>query len=192
MAVKAVFLDKDGTLIANVPNNTDLSLVRFLPGAEEALGLFHGLGYKLCIVTNQPGVANGLFTEEEVRGVGSYLGERLRAAGAPLAAFCYCPHHPEGKIPEYRKACFCRKPAPGMILKAARRLGADPRRSWLLGDTLDDVEAGHSAGCRSILIDNGGETEWVLSPARRPDVIVRDLAEAAEVIREQEASGGGL
>jgi ribonucleoside-diphosphate reductase alpha chain len=97
----------------------------------------------------------------------------------PLAGFYYCPHHPHGSVPAYAVTCDCRKPRPGLILRAAREQGVDPARSWLVGDILDDVEAGRAAGCRTVLLDNGHETEWVLSPARRPDGVAADLAEAA-------------
>jgi histidinol phosphatase-like enzyme len=110
------------------------------------------------------------------------LEELLAGLGATLAGFHYCPHHPEGVVPEYSVCCGCRKPAPGLIERAAREAGVSSRGSWLVGDILDDVEAGSRAGCTTILLDNGNETEWVITPPRRPDYIVRDLDEAAELI----------
>ena len=116
----------------------------------------------------------------------------LAAFGVPLAGFTYCPHHPEGSVEGLAMACDCRKPAPGMIVRMAAEHGIDLARSWMIGDILDDVQAGRGAGCRTILIDSGNETKWVLSPEREPHYRAPDLADAARHILEQddtEASG---
>jgi histidinol-phosphate phosphatase family protein len=110
---------------------------------------------------------------------------QLRAAGAPLQAMYVCPHHPCAKEPAYAAVCDCRKPAAGMILRAADEHGIALRESWMIGDILDDVEAGSRAGCRTILIDNGGETEWRRSA---PNFVARDLAEAARFIVQNRRS----
>ncbi|MDA0301604.1 MAG: HAD-IIIA family hydrolase, partial [Chloroflexi bacterium] len=102
--------------------------------------------------------------------------------GAELAGFYYCPHHPEGSVTEFAVECSCRKPAEGMILRAAAELGINPAESWMVGDTLDDVEAGNRAGCRTILLDNGNETEWRVDGKRWPSVVVGDLDRAAAII----------
>jgi histidinol phosphatase-like enzyme len=94
----------------------------------------------------------------------------------------YCPHHPDAPHPRYAVRCKCRKPAAGMLLQAAGQHALDLERSWMVGDTLDDVEAGHRAGCRAILIDNGNETEWRAGPDRHADVVVTNLAQAARII----------
>jgi D-glycero-D-manno-heptose 1,7-bisphosphate phosphatase len=106
----------------------------------------------------------------------------LADLSVPLDGFFYCPHHPEGIVPQYAVACGCRKPEPGLILAAAREHGFALAHSWFIGDILDDVEAGRRAGCRTALIDNGNETEWVRSPLRWPDLVARDVAEAARRI----------
>ncbi len=178
----AVFLDKDGTLIDDVPDNVDPALIRLAPRAEEGLPLLHQAGYRLIVVSNQAGVARGLFQESALRGVEDRIRELLGRLGVPLAGFSYCPHHPEGAVGRYAHACDCRKPAPGMLVGAAWAGGLDLGRSWLVGDILDDVEAGRRAGCRTVLIDNGNETEWVLTPGRTPDHRAGDLAEAARII----------
>ncbi len=112
--------------------------------------------------------------------------------GATLHAVYACPHHPKGRVPEYTCACLCRKPMPGLLRRAAADHGVDLRRSWFVGDILDDVEAGRRAGCRTILIDNGNETQWVVDPRnphlRTPDHVVRDLDAAARII-DGSASG---
>src|SRR6185437_10611233 len=163
---RAVFLDKDGTLIDDVPDNVDPALVRLAPGAAEGLPLLRAAGLRLVVVSNQSGVARGLFPESALEGVEARLRELLEGVGVSLDAFLYCPHHPGGVVPRYAVACDCRKPAPGMVVRASRELGIDPSRSWLVGDILDDVEAGNRAGCGTVLIDNGNETEWVTGPYR--------------------------
>jgi histidinol-phosphate phosphatase family protein len=178
----AVFLDKDGTLVEDVPYNVDPEQIRLAPGAAEGLAALHEAGYALVVVSNQSGVARGRFAEAALPGVERSLRRLLAAFGVPLAGFYYCPHHPEGTVSAYAVRCVCRKPAPGMLHRAASELGIDLARSWMVGDILDDVEAGRAAGCRTILIDNGNETEWRTGPGRRPTRVAADLAEAARLI----------
>jgi len=177
-----VFLDKDGTLVENIPYNVDPACMHLAPGAERALPMLADAGFRFAVITNQPGVALGHFAESALADVHARLREMLHAIGVALAGFYYCPHHPDGVIPAYAVRCDCRKPAPGLVLCAARELDADPRRSWLIGDILDDIEAGNRAGCRTVLLDNGNETEWVLDAQRHPGHIARDLLGAATII----------
>jgi histidinol-phosphate phosphatase family protein len=179
-----VFLDKDGTLVEDVPYNVNPAQVRLAPGAANGLPRLAAAGFRLAVVSNQSGVARGYFPESALKGVETRLVELLGDIGVSLAGFFYCPHHPEGTIAGYAVACDCRKPAPGLVLAAARELGTDPRACWMVGDILDDVEAGRRAGCRTVLIDNGNETEWLPGPLREPHFRVRDLAEAADAILE--------
>ncbi len=191
MAQRAVFLDKDGTLVEDVPYNVDPARIRLMPGAQDALQALHAAGYLIVVVSNQSGVARGLFPEQALRGVEQHLREALGRAGVPLAGFYYCPHHRDGIVPAYAIACGCRKPEPGLIYRAACELAIDLHASWLMGDILDDVEAGRRAGCRTVLIDHGSETEWILTPERRPDHVVGDLAGAAQLVLDQRAAPGG-
>src|SRR5690242_11813204 len=179
---RAVFLDKDGTLIEDVPYNVDPAQVRLAPGAAEGLPRLHAGGFRLVVVSNQSGVARGLIAEEALGAVRDRLRDLLAELGVPLGGFYYCPHHPEGVVTRYAVACRCRKPAPGLILDAARAHGVAVGKSWFVGDILDDVEAGRRAGCRTVLIDNGNETEWVLTPSREPHWRAADLAAAARHI----------
>lgn len=163
----AVFVDKDGTLVENVPYNVDPALLRFMPGVFEALAALAAQGYALLLATNQSGLARGYFTRSQFALLQGALEKRLREeAGIELLDVLVCPHAPaDNGAPD----CLCRKPAPGMLLRAALRHRIDLSRSWMVGDTLDDVEAGHRAGCRSLLFDSGGETKWRRSPLREPE-----------------------
>jgi len=183
----AIFFDKDGTLINDVPYNVDPSLIDLAPGAAEGAALLAAAGYSLVVVSNQSGIARGLFPESAVAAVEARIRELLSTHRIPLAGFYYCPHHRQGKIARYTADCGCRKPAPGMLVRAADELGLDLDRSWMIGDILDDVEAGHRAGCQSVLIDNGHETLWQWKPQRRPDVVAPDLAAAARAILAADA-----
>jgi D-glycero-D-manno-heptose 1,7-bisphosphate phosphatase len=168
---RAVFLDKDGTLVENVPYNVDPERMALAPGAAEAVGRLAEHGYRILVVSNQPGVALGYFALTDLRGVEQRLDQLLPA----LDGFYFCPHAPEA-------GCSCRKPACGMLMRAAQEHAIDLRSSWMVGDILDDIEAGRRAGCRTVLVDNGNETEWDLSAARRPHGRVAGLAEAASLI----------
>ncbi len=148
----------------------------------EGLTALHENGYALIVVSNQSGVAHGFFPERALRGVERSLRRQLAAFGVPLAGFYYCPHHPQGRVNGYAVSCRCRKPAPGMLRRAAADLGIDLAESWMVGDILDDIEAGRRAGCRTVLIDNGNETQWQRGPGRRPHYRAADLAEAARLI----------
>jgi D-glycero-D-manno-heptose 1,7-bisphosphate phosphatase len=182
MAQPAVFLDKDGTLIKDVPYNIDPAQIELVDGSTHSLKRLRAAGYRLVVVTNQSGVARGLFPETAMQGVRAQIETLL---GLQLDGFYYCPHHPRGTLPAYAIECECRKPNPGMLLTAARDLDLDLAASWMVGDILNDVEAGHRAGCRAILIDNGNETEWIPGPHRQPDYTVGGLSEAADRILER-------
>jgi histidinol-phosphate phosphatase family protein len=180
-APRAVFVDKDGTLIEDVPYNVDPDLIRLTDGAADALRLLHAAGYQAIVISNQAGVARGYFEEAALGPVEDRLRALLREAGVPLAGFYSCPHHPDGVVAAYAVVCACRKPAPGLIERAAREHGIDLSRSWMIGDILHDIEAGKRAGCRTVLLDVGHETEWDLTPARTPDLIAGGLPEAARL-----------
>jgi len=179
---RAVFLDKDGTLIENVRYNVEPLQVRFTANAIDGVRRLHELGFLLIVVSNQPGVAFGYFDEAALDALGRYLKAMLAAHGVALAGVYCCPHHPQGSVPRYANHCDCRKPAAGLLHRAAAAHGIDLAQSWLIGDILDDVEAGARAGCRTILLDNGNETEWRAGEFRRPDFVVSNVAQAAERI----------
>jgi D-glycero-D-manno-heptose 1,7-bisphosphate phosphatase len=176
---RALFIDKDGTLIPNVPFNVAPANIQISSQAVRGLQAAQAAGFSLIVVTNQPGVAFGYFEETALRGVEERLRSLLRGHGLQLDGFFYCPHHPRAVLPEYAKTCSCRKPEPGLLEMAASCLGIALSGSWMVGDILDDVEAGKRAGCRTILVNNGGETQWSFAhPARHPDFIVHSVDEA--------------
>jgi D-glycero-D-manno-heptose 1,7-bisphosphate phosphatase len=184
----AVFLDKDGTLVEDVPYNVDPALLRLTTDAVAGLRLLQQHGYALIVVTNQPGVALGRFQRADLVRLQAALTRLLADQGVRLDGFHACLHAP-GPDPKH-PACLCRKPAPGLLRQGARMHDVDLSRSWMVGDILNDVEAGRRAGCRSVLLDVGNETEWLLSPLREPHHRCRTLLEAAQWIVQADESSG--
>jgi D-glycero-D-manno-heptose 1,7-bisphosphate phosphatase len=174
-AGRAVFIDKDGTLIRDVPYNVDPRHVSLTKGAGAALRCMKNEGYQLVVISNQSGIARGLFEEKDLLAVNRQIQRLLAPDGVEVDAFYYCPHGPGDE-------CSCRKPKPGMILQAADERAIATRISWMIGDILNDIEAGNRAGCRTIHLDNGNETEWIKGDYRGPSYSVRDLTEAADII----------
>jgi D-glycero-D-manno-heptose 1,7-bisphosphate phosphatase len=179
---KAIFLDKDGTLIPDIPYNVDPEFITLQPDAIEGLQLLRNEGYVFIIISNQAGVARGFFTEDKLPAVKERLTQLLAKHNITLAGFYYCPHHPGGSIEKYNQDCNCRKPEPGMLLKAAREHNIDLTQSWMIGDILNDIEAGNRAGCKTVLINNGNETEWVAGPMRVATHVCSSINEAAHNI----------
>jgi D-glycero-D-manno-heptose 1,7-bisphosphate phosphatase len=167
---QAVFLDRDGTINEEVGHLDRMEKLQLIPGAAEAIRRINESGMKAVVVTNQSGIARGIFDEAFVIEVHARLRELLRAEGALIDAFYYCPHHPTEGRAEYIKMCDCRKPSPGMLLRAAEELGIDPNRSYMVGDTLKDIEAGVRAGVQGILVRTGYGEEAVaeLGPNEEP------------------------
>lgn len=183
---KAIFLDKDGTLIPDIPYNIDPEKIDLCDDAIEGLKLLHDEGYLLMVVSNQSGIACGYFSEADLTPIIDRINGLLNKIGVKLTAFYYCPHHPDGTVPNYNKHCTCRKPQPGLLQKAAIEHNIDMDRSWMIGDILNDVEAGNRAGCRTILVDKGNETEWISGQHRLPTFACRSINEAARHIYEQQ------
>lgn len=179
---KAVFLDKDGTLIKDIPWNVNPALISLEPYAAQALLALQRQDFRLFVVSNQQGIARGYFSEADVQGTFLQICKLLSKFGVRLQGFYYCPHDVQGSQWPYNIACDCRKPLPGMLLRAAKEHHIDLAASWMIGDILDDVEAGNRAGCQTILLNNGHETVWDLQGKRMPSYTAVDLGEAADII----------
>jgi D-glycero-D-manno-heptose 1,7-bisphosphate phosphatase len=185
----AVFLDRDGVINEEVGYLDSLDKLKIIPGAYEAIRLINESGMKVVVISNQAGVARGLFPEDFVKITHEYLQNALRKKGAYIDNFYYCPHHPTEGIESYRQVCNCRKPAPGMLLQAAQDLNIDLTRSYLVGDRFNDMEAGKKIGVRGILVKTGfgqsllqddGPDE--ATPENKPDFIAADILEAVKLI----------
>lgn len=170
---RAVFLDRDDTLMKDVVYCRNPDDVHVLPGAAEGVRSLAEAGFLIVITTNQSGLARGLITEEEFAAVNARLRAELRSRGADFDALYYCPHLPDA-------GCSCRKPLPGLILRAASELGIELAGSYCVGDREWDVEAGRRAGTRTVLVTNAENPD---GPTTQADFVCRDLAEAADWIR---------
>lgn len=171
MSGKAVFLDRDGTIIRDVGYPKDPRQVQLLPGIVEALRSLIDFGYKLVVISNQSGIGRGIITFEEMNQVNAKLISILKRHEIYFNSIYYCPHAPE-------EQCNCRKPSPEMILKAANELDINLSLSFMVGDKLSDVETGKRAGCGTILLKNKGLAEWDITP----DFIASDWTEALPFI----------
>ncbi len=170
---RAVFLDRDGVLVEEAGYLVDPERARVLPGIAPALARLAAAGFVLAVVTNQPIVARGLATEEQVDELHRRLAGMIVEAGGPaIAGFYVCPHHPHGDVAHYRADCDCRKPRPGLVLRAAAELGVDPSRSVMVGDRMSDVAAGARAGCATVLVRTGAHLR---PPIESPDLVPPDL-----------------
>jgi D-glycero-D-manno-heptose 1,7-bisphosphate phosphatase len=185
----AVFLDRDGTINEEVGYLDSLDKLKVIPSAYEAIRLINLNGMKALVITNQAGVAKGVFTEEFVNLTNERLQADLLRMGAKIDKFYYCPHHPTEGLEIYRQECTCRKPAPGMLLTAAQELNIDLTRSYLIGDRFRDMEAGKKVGVRGILVKTGfgkgllqddGPDE--ATPEGKPDFIAEDILKAVQWI----------
>lgn len=189
MSSATVFLDRDGVINELVVDPTSglpespltVAGVSLIEGAAAALRRLSGAGWTLVGVSNQPAAAKGRLPVSELWEVHRRVIELLGAEGAHLDAFYLCLHHPDGVVPELSGGCECRKPAPGMLLSAARELDIDMVNSWMVGDTGADVAAGRAAGCRTILVQTAG-SEHKRSGATTADLTAADLTAAAERI----------
>jgi len=193
MANKAVFLDRDNTLISDPGYLSDPDAVKLLPGVDLALKSLAQAGYKLVVVTNQAGIARGLITESALEKIHAELRRQLGERDVRLDALYYCPYHPEGTVEGYVSDSGMRKPKPGMLLQGAKELDIDLSQSWMVGDSPRDVGAGQRAGCRTIRVrlpsqegSTDGEDEDV-----QADFTVRNLVDASRVILRENSDADG-
>lgn len=187
---RAVFLDRDGTLVDEFGFLRRASDVRLVPGAAEGLRLFNQAGWRAVVVTNQSGIARGLFDQHELEEVHARMRALLAREGALLDAILHCPHHPAEGVPPLRCVCACRKPAPGLLLEAARRFSLELGASWIVGDSLRDLEAGERAGLAGGVLVLTGKGQSELASARHAPALctAADLPAAARRILSAAAS----
>lgn len=178
-AARAVFFDRDGTLIVNKPYNANPDDIEILPGTLDAMRALQAAGYLLIVITNQSGVARGYYDEAAVARMHERLNQAFAASAIEVAAYYFCPHHVDGRVPHLARTCDSRKPGPGMLRRAAADWGIDLDQSWVVGDADTDMSAGVSVGCRGILI--GSTTASPTAP------VVANAAEAARYILGHEA-----
>jgi D-glycero-D-manno-heptose 1,7-bisphosphate phosphatase len=184
MSRPAVFLDRDGTLLEEAGYLDRLERMVFFPYSVDAVRLLNRANLAVVVVTNQAGIARGIFKESFVGEAHRYIAERLAAGGAHIDAFYYCPHHPEAVIEEYRRSCDCRKPQPGLLKRAASDLDLALDQSFVVGDRWHDLEAGQRVGARAVLVRTGyGKTEEAAGhPRVTPSAVVDNVMEAVSWI----------
>jgi D-glycero-D-manno-heptose 1,7-bisphosphate phosphatase len=199
---RAVFLDRDGVIneLIYYPEHGIIDSpfaveqLKLIPGVCEAINKFHELGFEVIIVSNQPGIAKGYLSEESFEEIRGKMKEELAKEGAPVDGEYYCLHHPEAKVKRLKANCECRKPKPGLLLKAAKDKNIDLSHSWMIGDGLTDVKTGKTAGCKTILL---GRMKCELchlmdEQDTHPDFIAPNLLEASQIIVKEEAIHGNL
>lgn len=169
---RAVFLDRDGTIIVDVGYLCHVDQIELLPWSVDAVRALNHAGFVVAVITNQSGIARGVLTESLVEETHRRIDERLAAGGARIDAYYYCPHHPDGRIEQYATRCDCRKPGCGMIDRAAKDLGLDVSQSVVVGDTWLDVGAGRAAGARTVLVRRGAGPQH--DPPPPPDGLTAD------------------
>ena len=183
---RAVFIDRDGTISEEVGYINHPSRFRLFPYAADAINHLHDNGWLAILVTNQAGVARGYFSEEMIQTVHATLTAELEVNGARLDAIYYCAHHPSVGEPPYRFDCDCRKPKPGLIIRAAQDFDVDVNKSWMAGDRYSDVELARNAGLKSAFVLSGyGLGEWEHQRAgwiESPDLVAQNLLEAVQQI----------
>ncbi|MHC4623745.1 MAG: D-glycero-alpha-D-manno-heptose-1,7-bisphosphate 7-phosphatase [Planctomycetota bacterium] len=188
MADKAIFLDRDDTLIEDLGYINHPDQVKLLEGVPEALSEFRNLGYKLIVVSNQSGVARGIVTEKVLAQIHDRLKQLLAEKGASLDKIYYCPYHPDGVIARYRKDSDWRKPNPGMLLAAAKEINIDLSRSWLIGNSPRDIQAGLRAGCKTILICPPSHSNQPRFDGPSPDHKAVNIREVVNIVKKHHRS----
>jgi D-glycero-D-manno-heptose 1,7-bisphosphate phosphatase len=191
---RAVFIDRDGTISEEVGYINHPSRFQIFPYAAKAIRTLNQNGWLAILTTNQAGVARGYFAEELVHEVHSKLESELAKEDAHLDAIYFCAHHPTVGEPPYRLDCDCRKPRPGLILRAAKEFDIDLSNSWMVGDRYSDIELAHNAGVRSAFVLSGyGRGEWEFQRMnwnQQPELVGEDLLEIVGSILKNDQKGG--
>lgn len=179
---KAVFIDRDGTIVEDVGYMSSPDQIKFIDGSIEAIKMLNESGYKVVIISNQAGVARGILTESALQTIDKTIKKNILNGGAYIDANYYCPHHPEHGTNHYKRECDCRKPNPGMIKKAEKDLSIDLSESFMIGDKAIDLESGWKAGTKAILVLTGYGKDEKNKVDGGADHIAGDLLEAARWI----------
>ncbi len=161
MKLKAAFFDRDGVLNVDKSYLYKIEDLEWIDGAEEALAYLTKKGYTVFVVTNQSGIARGYYTVDDMNKLHEFMAQQVAAAGGKIEKFYYCPHLPEGKIAEYAVECDCRKPKPGLILRAFEEYDIDKEAAFLIGDKTRDVESAEAAGIKGYLFSGGNLLNFV-------------------------------
>ena len=188
MSNKAIFFDRDDTLIEDPGYINDPDQVKLLDGVAEALVELGKMGYKLIVVSNQSGVARGIVTEKVLGQIHDRLKELLAEKKAYLDGIYYCPYHSEGVVAKYRKESSLRKPEPGMLITASDEMDLDLVDSWMVGDSGHDIQAGQRAGCRTILIDNSPQKKTLEPFGLVPDYRAVNIKEVVNIVKKYHRS----
>jgi len=197
---RAVFLDRDG-VINQIVYHQDMGILdtpfhpsqfELLPGVDKALKKINELGFKAVLVSNQPGVAKKHLSLKNFWKIDQKMNKELAKKKVSLDGVYYCLHHPQGGDKRFKKICKCRKPKPGLILKASEEMGIDPKSSYLIGDSLTDIQAGKSAGCTTFLLGNHKCDLCKLMEEKktRPDFMAENLYQAVKLIENLENTKG--
>ncbi len=181
MTNRAVFIDRDGTLIEHYDYLTEASQVQLLPSTVSALKLLRQHGFLLIVITNQSAVARGMLTEKTLNQIHDHLKSLLGREGAYIDKIYYCPYHPEAVVDQYRRDSDLRKPKPGMLYLAKKELDIDLDHSWIVGDDDRDIETGRTVGCRTIMLESRGSS-LVRKGQSNPNFTAVNLQEAANLI----------
>jgi D-glycero-D-manno-heptose 1,7-bisphosphate phosphatase len=185
---RAVFFDRDGTINEEVGYIKDLTDLKLIKGAADSINKLRDAGFLVILITNQSGPARGYYSEEWVKSLNNRVQELLIQEGTKLDEMYYCPHLPDGTVPEYTKVCDCRKPEIGLFLQARAKYDIDLNNSFMVGDKATDVEAGHNAGCKSILLKTGYGTQVLdgsYQSLPKADYVADDIVDAVEWILKQ-------
>jgi mannose-1-phosphate guanylyltransferase/phosphomannomutase len=181
--MKAVFLDRDGTINREVGNLRDAKMLRLLPSVAKAVRVINRMGYLAIVITNQPVVARGWISESGLDEIHAIMVGRFAKKGAKIDAVYYCPHHPDANLKKYRILCRCRKPNPGLIMRAAKEYGIDLKKSFMVGDRTVDILAGKRAGATTILVKTGAAGKDGKYDVK-PDFIARNLVQAVNIAKK--------
>ena len=179
--MKAIFLDRDGVMIFDRGHLVSTDQVEVIDSSISAVRILNSMGYTVLGISNQSVVARGLSTISGVQKVNSHILEEYRKHNAFIQKIYFCPHHPQGTVKEYAKKCICRKPAPGMIIDAAKEFDLDLKNSWIVGDQPTDILAGISAGCNTALVPS---RYWTLNElTTQPQLFCSDLKDFVDKLK---------